>query len=122
PVSNYQSPQNALNAKPAPVHYSSIGPQLQGDYKFGYHTGDGGSFREETRLPDGTVQGAYGFTDADGKQRIVKYTAGKNGFQAEGDDVPKGTPVGGSDGAPAEAPQPIGNVGEGAAFRSFSQG
>ena len=91
--------------------------------QFGYHTGDGGSFREETRLPDGTVQGAYGFVDADGKQRIVKYTAGKNGFQAEGDDVPKGTPVAGGSAPQAEAPQSVpADVGEGAAFRSFSQG
>jgi hypothetical protein len=112
--------------RPAPVHYASIGQQLQGDYKFGYHTGDGGSFREETRLPDGTVQGAYGFIDADGKQRIVKYRAGKDGFQAEGDDVPKGTPAISGDGASATASaqpaaSPI-NIDDGAAFKSFTQG
>lgn len=49
--------------------------------QFGYQTGDGNSFREETRSPDGTVQGQYGFVDADGKQRVVKYTAGVGGFQ-----------------------------------------
>ena len=93
--------------------------------QFGYHTGDGGSFREETRLPDGTVQGAYGFIDGDGKQRIVKYRAGKDGFQAEGDDVPKGVPVGASDAGSAQPSQPASasiNVDEGAAFRSFTQG
>jgi hypothetical protein len=56
--------------------------------QFGYHTGQGdkdNSFREEQRLPDGTVKGAYGYVDASGKKHIVKYTAGKDGFKVEGD-------------------------------------
>ncbi len=56
--------------------------------QFGYDTGKGPtgqSFREESRLPDGTVRGAYGYVDANGQQRIVKYTAGKEGFKVEGD-------------------------------------
>ncbi|KAF7496612.1 hypothetical protein SSS_04705 [Sarcoptes scabiei] len=83
----YAAPQSAIQSplspvhKPAAVHYASIGENLAGDYKFGYQTGDGNSFREETRSPDGTVQGQYGFVDADGKQRVVKYTAGVGGFQ-----------------------------------------
>ncbi|KAG8194285.1 hypothetical protein JTE90_004517 [Oedothorax gibbosus] len=95
----YQPAQPARVHNPAAVHYVNIGAELAGDYKFGYDTGkgnDGQSFREETRLPDGSVQGAYGYVDETGKQRIVKYTAGKNGFQVEGDGIPK---------APA-APQP----------------
>jgi hypothetical protein len=126
-TTNQISPQNSQNFNPAPVHYSSIGPQLQGDYKFGYHTGDGGSFREETRLPDGTVQGAYGFIDANGKQRIVKYSAGKDGFKAEGDDVPSpAVPIGPSSAPQQYAPQsnPVGpfNLEDGIAFKSFMQG
>ncbi|CAN7985286.1 unnamed protein product, partial [Ixodes hexagonus] len=80
----------------APLHYVSIGTKLEGDYKFGYDTGKGadksGSFREETRLPDGTVKGSYGFIDASGRQRIIKYTAGKEGFKAEGDIYQEGAP------------------------------
>ncbi|KAL3251549.1 hypothetical protein MRX96_055072 [Rhipicephalus microplus] len=80
----------------APLHYVSIGAKLEGDYKFGYDTGKGsdktGSFREETRLPDGTVKGSYGFIDASGRQRIIKYTAGKDGFKAEGDIYQEGAP------------------------------
>lgn len=52
-------------------------------FQFGYQTDNG--FREETRAPDGTVQGQYGFTDADGKQRVVKYSAGVNGYQVLND-------------------------------------
>ncbi|KAH9522956.1 hypothetical protein DERF_006510 [Dermatophagoides farinae] len=72
--------------RPASVHYAQIGENLAGDYRFGYRTGDGNSFREESRLPDGTVQGQYGFVDADGKQRVVKYQAGVGGFQVLGGD------------------------------------
>lgn len=45
------------------------------------------------------MQGQYGYVDANGQQRIVKYTAGKDGFRAEGDGIPQPPPV-----APA-APQ-----------------
>ncbi|GFX25932.1 uncharacterized protein TNCV_2899561 [Trichonephila clavipes] len=91
---------------PAPVHYVNIGTDLAGDYKFGYDTGKGPlgqSFREETRLPDGTVKGAYGILDEQGRQRIIRYTAGKSGFVAEGDGLgPAGV-------APGPAPQPVAN-------------
>lgn len=93
---------------PAPVHYVNIGQDLAGDYKFGYDTGKGPlgqSFREETRLPDGTVKGAYGILDEHGRQRIIRYTAGKNGFTAEGDIGPNGAPGV----APGPAPQPVAN-------------
>ena len=56
----------------AKLHYVEIGQSLKGDYKFGYDTGSGPSgqsFREETRLDDGTVKGAYGYVDANGKQK-----------------------------------------------------
>ena len=85
---------------PAQVHYVNIGQNLAGDYKvrnchlkifnriinfqFGYDTGKGPagqSFREEVRQPDGSVRGAYGYIDANGKMRIVKYSAGKEGYQ-----------------------------------------
>ncbi|XP_023240417.1 DNA-binding protein K10-like [Centruroides sculpturatus] len=91
---------------PAPVHYVNIGQQLQGDYKFGYDTGKGPlgqSFREETRLPDGTVKGAYGYVDAEGRQRIIKYSAGETGFTAEGDLGAHGA----KGVAPGPAPQPV---------------
>uniref|UniRef100_A0A061QLL3 Putative cuticular protein n=1 Tax=Cupiennius salei TaxID=6928 RepID=A0A061QLL3_CUPSA len=93
---------------PAPVHYVNIGTDLAGDYKFGYDTGKGPlgqSFREETRLPDGTVKGAYGILDEQGRQRIIRYTAGKAGFTAEGDVGPNGGPGV----APGPAPQPVAN-------------
>lgn len=50
----------------APLHYVQIGPQLTGDYKFGYDTGKGPlgqSFREEIRLADGTISGKLSYKD-----------------------------------------------------------
>ncbi|XP_076360365.1 uncharacterized protein LOC143252313 [Tachypleus tridentatus] len=91
---------------PALVHSVKIGANLQGDYDFTYDTGKGPlgqSFRKETRLPDGTVKGVYGYLDKEGRQRIVKYSAGKEGFKAEGDVGPDGVP-GGT--APGHAPRP----------------
>ncbi|KFM76614.1 Cuticle protein 6, partial [Stegodyphus mimosarum] len=113
PQPAYQSTQPKPNRvyTPAAVHYVNIGAELAGDYKFGYDTGkgtDGQSFREETRLPDGSVQGAYGYVDASGKQRIIKYTAGKNGFQVEGDGIPKAPAAPAP--APAAQPQPAYNA------------
>jgi len=73
---------------PATIHYVNIGQELNGEYKYGYDTGkgpSGQSFREETRLPDGSVKGQYGYLDAQNKMRIVKYTAGLNGFSIDSD-------------------------------------
>ncbi|XP_076360431.1 uncharacterized protein LOC143252337 [Tachypleus tridentatus] len=82
---------------PAPVHRVNIGATLQGDYEFTYDTGKGPlgqSFRSETRLSNGTVKGSYGYIDSEGRQRIVKYIAGRGGFVAEGDVGPNHEPVG----------------------------
>ncbi|XP_022709625.1 DNA-directed RNA polymerase II subunit RPB1-like isoform X3 [Varroa jacobsoni] len=106
-----QAPAQPRHLPPAAVHFVNIGEKLEGDYKFGYDTGKGNengqSFREETRLPDGSVKGAYGFIDASGKMRIIRYTAGKDGFKAEGDIFQDGAPANtpGLNGpAPAAAP------------------
>lgn len=101
-----QTDQAAKQAQQAKLHYMEIGPSLKGDYKFGYDTGSGPagqSFREETRLDDGTVKGAYGYVDANGKQRIVKYTAGKAGFVVESDQE-AGQQGGQAAAAPQQAP------------------
>jgi hypothetical protein len=56
-----------------------------GQYSFGFDEAGatGGSFRHERSLAPGTVQGSYGLNGADGKLRIVHYTADPvNGFRA----------------------------------------
>lgn len=49
---------------------------------------DNGLQQGETVDPDGTRRGFYSYPGADGKIITVKYTAGKNGFVAEGDHLP----------------------------------
>lgn len=56
----HQSPRSEIFYEAAPLHYVNIGSKLAGDYRFAYNTGKGPmgqSFREETRLTDGTVKG-----------------------------------------------------------------
>ena len=59
-----------------PIHYHSQAES--GAYNYGYDTGLFGAhqFHQETKNADGTVNGRYGYTDPDGKLRLVYYIAG----------------------------------------------
>ena len=59
-----------------------------GSYTYGYEASDG-TFKLETRFADGTVQGKYGYIDANGQVKIIEYGADVMGFQPEG-DLPDG--------------------------------
>uniref|UniRef100_T1JJA6 Uncharacterized protein n=1 Tax=Strigamia maritima TaxID=126957 RepID=T1JJA6_STRMM len=87
-----QSSQASSPVTPVPI-LRQINEILEdGSYRFGYEGGDG-SFRIETRQQDGTVQGKYGFRDADGQIRVVDYSAtNETGFDAQGEHIPKGPP------------------------------
>lgn len=50
---------------------------------FGYEAADG-SFKIETKHPNGEVFGKYGYVDAAGKLREISYGASKRGFEPEG--------------------------------------
>jgi len=54
-----------------------------GAYTFGYDTGvdEHQSYRVETRSPDGTVTGRYGYIDPMGVLRVVDYVADHRGFR-----------------------------------------
>ncbi|XP_077488462.1 uncharacterized protein LOC144099192 isoform X2 [Amblyomma americanum] len=60
--------------------------QGPGGYTFGYNhahgSGGGASWRKESADAAGNVVGSYGLKDADGRVRLVTYTANGNGFQA----------------------------------------
>ncbi|XP_067127692.1 uncharacterized protein [Centruroides vittatus] len=55
-------------------------------YKFGYNTGNDGPaqiFREETKAPDGSIVGKYGYVDPTGQLRVINYrSAPQKGFEA----------------------------------------
>jgi len=59
-----------------------------GSYTYGYEAADG-TFKLETRFVDGTVQGKYGYIDANGEVKIIEYGADAMGFQPQG-DLPEG--------------------------------
>jgi len=64
--------------------------QLNNDGTINFqYAADNGLQQGETVDPDGTRRGFYSYPGADGKPITVKYTAGKNGFVAEGDHLPK---------------------------------
>ncbi|XP_017045714.1 endocuticle structural glycoprotein SgAbd-8 [Drosophila ficusphila] len=77
-----------------PIVRSDYQSDANGNYNFGFDTGNG-IHRDETGefrggWPHGSlgVQGSYSYTGDDGKQYTVNYTADKNGFHAEGAHLP----------------------------------
>ena len=44
-----------------------------GSYTYGYEAADG-SFKLETRYPDGLVQGKYGYIDENGEVKVRSYS------------------------------------------------
>lgn len=54
-----------------------------GSYSYGYEAADG-SFKIETKYPNGEVQGKYGYVDDVGKLREIQYGASKRGFEPAG--------------------------------------
>ncbi|VVC33935.1 Insect cuticle protein [Cinara cedri] len=63
--------------------------QQDGGFQYAF-AADNGLRQGESIRPDGSRTGAYSYTDPDGKEISVKYTAGKDGFRiVQGDHVPK---------------------------------
>lgn len=63
-----------------------------GSYTYGFEGGDG-SFKIETKLPNGEVKGKYGFVDDTGKVRVVEYGANQYGFQPAGEGITVAPPT-----------------------------
>ncbi|CAH0553799.1 unnamed protein product [Brassicogethes aeneus] len=81
-------------AKPTPI---AILKQINrhnedGSYTYGYESGDG-SFKIETKDPNGEVKGKYGYVDDTGKVRVVEYGATKHGFQPAGEGITVAPPT-----------------------------
>ncbi|XP_075225687.1 uncharacterized protein LOC142326837 [Lycorma delicatula] len=96
--------------QPAPVN--QLQEEGQPIASTNYQTGDGQQ-RTETVDNEGNVQGQYSYVDPNGKTITVRYSAGKDGFKVEGDNIPT-SPGQQSDQpqqqSPPQLPQPSLNI------------
>ena len=74
-----------------------------GSYSYGYEAADG-SYKIESKYPNGEVFGKYGFIDDTGSVREVEYGASQRGFEPAGTgiNVPPSTLSGNSIAGPNE--------------------
>lgn len=78
----YSAPQQTTT--PVPILKQINRHNEDGSYSFGYEAADG-SFKIETKHPNGEVYGKYGYVDDVGKVREVEYGASKQrGFEPQG--------------------------------------
>merc|ERR1719361_2505506 len=66
-------------AAPAPTHSQFHGQDELGGYNYGYQTAE--SSKQETRTPDGILQGTYSYVDANGILQTVNYISDAEGFK-----------------------------------------
>lgn len=57
-----------------------------GSYSYGYEAADG-SYKIESKYPNGEVYGKYGYIDDAGKLREIEYGASRRGFEPAGSEV-----------------------------------
>ncbi|KAK9869773.1 hypothetical protein WA026_003505 [Henosepilachna vigintioctopunctata] len=101
---------SALPASPVPykqgepiaiLRLDNEGVQADGSYKFAFETANGIAQEEQGQLkqipnspePVNTVQGQIRYTSDDGVPIILSYIADENGFQPQGDHLPKPHPI-----------------------------
>ncbi|CAK1600584.1 unnamed protein product [Parnassius mnemosyne] len=76
--------QQGPTTTPVPILKQINRQNGDGSYSYGYEAADG-SFKIETKYPNGDVAGKYGYVDESGKLREVSYGASsKRGFEPEG--------------------------------------
>lgn len=80
----YSQNYNGPTTTPVPILKQINKQNDDGSYSFGYEAADG-SFKIETKYPNGDVAGKYGYVDESGKVREVSYGASsQRGFEPEG--------------------------------------
>ncbi|KAI5630826.1 hypothetical protein NE865_16462 [Phthorimaea operculella] len=83
-VCAYAQGQQAPPTTPVPILKQINKQNDDGSYSYGYEAADG-SFKIETKYPNGDVAGKYGYVDESGKLREISYGASsKRGFEPQG--------------------------------------
>ncbi|CAH0558135.1 unnamed protein product [Brassicogethes aeneus] len=88
-------PQGGADKDAVVLKYDNDNIGVDG-YNFGYETSNGISAQEQATLNNAgseneaiAVRGSYSFTGPDGVVYTVNYIADENGFQPQGDHLPK---------------------------------
>ncbi|XP_043472300.1 endocuticle structural glycoprotein SgAbd-1-like [Leptopilina heterotoma] len=91
-----------IDDKPEPIailRSSADGPNPDGSYAYSYETENGikaeerGELRQIGEESGIAAQGSYSYTADDGSPISLTYTADENGFQPQGDHLPKSPEV-----------------------------
>ncbi|XP_047019713.1 activating signal cointegrator 1 complex subunit 2 homolog [Helicoverpa zea] len=78
---------NGPTTTPVPILKQINRQNDDGSYSYGYEAADG-SFKIETKYPNGDVAGKYGYVDENGKPREISYGASsQRGFEPEGPGI-----------------------------------
>lgn len=86
------SAQKQQYTTPVPILKQINKHNEDGSYSYGYEAADG-TYKIESKYPNGEVYGKYGFVDDTGKLREIEYGASKRGFEAAGSDVQVAPPT-----------------------------
>lgn len=78
--------QNQQHTTPVPILKQINRHNEDGSYSYGYEGADG-SFKIESKYPNGEVFGKYGYIDDTGKLREIEYGASRRGFEPAGNDI-----------------------------------
>ncbi|XP_072144770.1 uncharacterized protein [Dermacentor andersoni] len=107
--------------RPSRVRANNLDPPAPYSFVYGSSDKGGSHGREETRDEHGTVRGSYRIALADGRMRVVKYVADKDGFRAGIATNEQGTESGSSSGVVVNSQALSGPDAARAAHRSMTR-
>ncbi|XP_057663008.1 uncharacterized protein LOC130898005 [Diorhabda carinulata] len=87
---------NKQYTTPVPILKQIDKHNEDGSYSYGYEAADG-TFKIETKYPNGEVYGKYGYIDDAGALREVEYGASRRGFEPAGNEIQVAPPTLNSD-------------------------
>ena len=88
----FQPTARPATTTPVPILRQISNSNEDGSYTYGYEAADG-SFKLETRKPNGEVFGKYGYIDGNGELITIEYGANQHGFQPSGKGITVAPPT-----------------------------
>lgn len=84
--------QQGKYTTPVPILKQINKHNEDGSYSYGYEAADG-TYKIETKFPNGEVYGKYGYFDDQGQLREVEYGASRRGFEPAGSEITVAPPT-----------------------------